>query len=599
MKILGITDHLTSGAALVEDGVVTVAINEERLARKKMVMGFPRRSIAACLQVSGVKPEELDGVAVASRWGHLLPDLVDFNQGVLGVKEGWLKAAFFEAGSRLAAMRESLPLLERCYYGLRQPVYARRRAGIERLLREEFGITAPIKFIWHHLAHAAGAYYASGFTDALIVTLDGSGDGHSSHIYEARGGRLRLLHTVPAFDGLGNYYGYVTHLCGFKMGKHEGKVTGLAAFGKDRHRHLLEHFIRYENGTMRNCGRAFRKGALRKLRAALPANVPREDLAASIQTLSEDIATRYVGYWVERTGLRKVALAGGVAANVKINQRIHELRGVTQLFVYPAMSDEGLAVGAALISAADRMPGGWPPGQRCFEHVYLGIEYSEREMESALRDAGVKFGRPDNLERHIATRLAEGYVVARVSGRMEYGPRALGNRSILYRPDDRSVNDWLNRRLTRTEFMPFAPSTLLEHADRCYRGLDGARYTARFMTITFDCTSEMRARAPGVVHIDGTARPQLVSSADNPGYHRIISEFMHQTGLPTVVNTSFNIHEEPIVCSPGDAVRAFKQGHLDMLALGPFLAKNPEADERVRAMARPEWTRERSAEPAI
>lgn len=591
MRILGITDHLTSGAALIEDGTVRAAVNEERLARKKMVMGFPRLSIAACLRIAGVEPRDIDLVAVASKWGHLMPSLVDFDSGVLGVREGWVKAAFFAAGSRLAALRDALPFLESAYYGLRRPVYAQRRRGVRSILREELGIAAPVEFVWHHEAHAAGAYYASGFGDALVATLDGSGDGHSSHIYEARGGRMRLLHTVPSFDGIGNYYGYITHLCGFKMGKHEGKVTGLAAFGEDCHRGLLERFIRYENGSMRNAGKLFRRGALRKLASALPRNARREDLAASIQSLSEDICTRYIAHWMARTGLRQLALAGGVAANVKINQRIHELPGVERIFIYPAMSDEGLAAGAALVASAQR--GAGPArGRRCFDHVYLGPEYSEREMRSALESAGVAFTRPLDIEEHIARRLAEGYVVARVAGRMEYGPRALGNRSILYRPDDRSVNDWLNQRLARTEFMPFAPSTLAEHADRCFVGLDGAQDAARFMTITFDCTREMRERAPGVVHVDGTARPQLVSAADNPQYHRIIQELMRLTGLPTVVNTSFNIHEEPIVCTPRDAVRAFLQGHLDLLALGPFLAKSPQADERVRASAKPEWRRQ-------
>ena len=591
MRILGITDHLTSGAALIEDGVVRAAVNEERLARRKMVMGFPRMSIAACLRSAGVEPHEIDMVAVASKWGHLLPQLVDFDAGVLGVREGWLKSAFFAAGSQLAGLRETLPFLESAYYGLRKPVYARRRHGIERILREEFGITAPVRYVWHHEAHAAGAYYASGFTDSLIVTLDGSGDGHSSHVYEARAGRMRLLHTVPSFDGIGNYYGYITHLCGFKMGKHEGKITGLAAYGEDCHRGTLDGFIRYEDGSMRNVGKAFRRGALRKLTHALPAGARREDLAASIQRLSEDICTRYIAYWMARTGLRQIALAGGVVANVKINQRIHELPGLERIFIYPAMSDEGLAAGAALVAAAERM-GGWRAGRRCFEHVYLGPEYSERDMEAALGRAGVTYTRSPDVESEIARLLAAGYVVARMTGRMEYGPRALGNRSILYRPDDPSVNDWLNHRLARTEFMPFAPSTLAEHADLCFEHVRGARNTARFMTITFDCTREMRERAPGVVHVDGTARPQLVAAADNSSYHRLISEFMRLTGLPTVVNTSFNIHEEPIVSSPDDAVRAFLKGHLDLLALGPFLAKSVQADERVRSSARPEWSRQ-------
>jgi len=581
MRVLGISDHYISGAALVEDGRLVAAVNEERLVRKKMAMGFPRRSIAEVLRIAGLSPREVDAVAVASRWGHFLDEIVDFSEGVFGVDEGPVKNLFFALGSRLAFLRSRIPIAEALYYRLREPVFARRRRRIAEVLREEFGFSAPVEYVWHHRAHAAAAYYGSGFPDALVVTLDGSGDGHSSHVYAVREGQWTLLHTVPSFDGLGNYYGYVTHLCGFTTGKHEGKVTGLAAYGKDAHRKVLESFIRYENGTMTNVGNAFRTGALRKLRNALPADFRREDLATSIQALSEEIATRYVAYWLRRTGLRQVALAGGVVANVKINQRIHELPEVDDVFVYPAMSDEGLGGGAALMVAADR--GDIQPGRSCFANVYLGPEYSEREVAHALDAAGVPYRKPHDPEAEIARLVSEGYVVARHNGRMEYGPRALGNRSILYRPDDPSVNDWLNERLRRTEFMPFAPATLAEAGDGCFRGLGGAYDTARFMTITFDCTVGMREEAPGVVHVDGTARPQLVHRGDNPSYYRVLAEFRRRTGRASIVNTSFNIHEEPIVCTPEDAIRAFQGGHLDVLAMGPFVAKSKDADARVRA----------------
>jgi carbamoyltransferase len=230
-------------------------------------------------------------------------------------------------------------------------------------------------------------------------------------------------------------------------------------------------------------------------------------------------------------------------------------------------------------------------GSRCFDHVYLGPEYSNEEITESLDAASVPYHRASCVEEEIAGLIADGYVVARVNGRMEYGPRALGNRSILYRPDEPEVNDWLNKRLRRTEFMPFAPSTLAEDAHQSYEHLDGAADTARFMTITFQCSDEMKRLCPGVVHVDGTARPQIVSEKDNPSYYKIIREFKARTGLSSIVNTSFNIHEEPIVCTPDDAIRAFKIGHLDVLAMGPFIAKHPEADERVRA------ARERRGKP--
>jgi carbamoyltransferase len=581
MRILGISDHFTSGAAVIIDGHVVAAVNEERLARMKMVMGFPRKSIAAVLGIAGLRPDELDGVAVASEWGHFLEQYVNFDNGVFGVDEGVVRGLFFSMGSKLSWLRNKIPFAERMYYDLRRPAFAHRRSRIREVLRGEFGITAPVSFVSHHLSHAAGAYNASGYDDALVVTLDGAGDGHSSHVYEVRAGRWNLLQTVPSFDSLGDWYGYVTQLSGFKAGKHEGKITGLAAYGRPNYWAQLDRFIQYRDGTMVNVGNTFRHAALKKLRDSLPADFSKADLAATIQQVAEDVTTRYIDYWRERTGLTNVALAGGVFANVKINQRVHEIPGVSSVFVYPAMSDEGIAAGAALVRWTEATGTAAPPS-RCFDHVYLGPEFSETEITAALQNQGVAFARSPEPETDVARMVADGYVVARVNGRMEYGPRALGNRTILYRPDEPEVNDWLNKRLRRTEFMPFAPSVIAEDADLYLENLDGARDTARYMTMTFDCTELMQRTCPAVVHVDGTARPQLVSAEDNPSYYRVLTEFKRLTGLSCFVNTSFNIHEEPIVCTPSDAIRAFKAGHLDALAIGPFIAENPTPDSRER-----------------
>lgn len=585
MNVLGLSDHFVCGAAVVQDGELTAAINEERLVRKKMVMGFPWESVTEALRLGGVSAGELDYVAVASKWGHFLKEYVEMDQGIYAIEEGLVKDLFLSLGSHFAFLRRRLPFLERLYYDLRRPVFAQRRRTIRRVLREEYGITCPIHFLPHHYCHAATAYYASGFEDGLMITLDGAGDGHSSHVYEVSGGKWRHLHSVPSFDSVGDYYSYVTHICGFKAGKHEGKITGLAAYGQPSYREILDRLIRYERGSMRNIGNAFRHAAIAKLKDALPPDFDKADLAASIQDLTEDVASRYAAHWLGQTGKRDVGLAGGVFANVKVNQRIHEVEGADSVFIYPAMSDEGIAAGAALALCAREKPESMPPGRRCFQHVYLGPDFSERQISAALDAQEVEYVRSQTVESDIAQLISDGYVVARFSGRMEYGPRALGNRSILYRADDPTVNDWLNERLGRTEFMPFAPSTIAEDADVYYHGLDGARDAARFMTITFHCTDYMAATCPGVVHVDRTARPQLVSATDNPSYHRIISEFKRLTGCSTIVNTSFNIHEEPIVCTPEDAIRAFRQGHLDVLAIGPFVAKNPDADARVAASA--------------
>jgi carbamoyltransferase len=298
-----------------------------------------------------------------------------------------------------------------------------------------------------------------------------------------------------------------------------------------------------------------------------------------MQQILEEIGCVYIQHWVETTGCCDLALAGGVFANVKFNQRIHALPNVHSVFIHPGMGDEGLAVGAAFAWGAG--PGMAPKSTR-LPDVYFGPSYGERDIESAIVEAGLHSVHVHDIERKIAELLAQGHVVARFNGRMEYGPRALGNRSILYQPTDLSVNDWLNRRLKRTEFMPFAPVTLEEFADRCYENLDGARHAAKFMTITFDCTDWMKQHCPAVVHVNGTARPQLIDRWTNPSYYRILDEYRQLTGLPSIINTSFNMHEEPIVCSPADAIRAFTEGRLDYLAMGNYLLEHPSASARTQ-----------------
>jgi carbamoyltransferase len=408
--------------------------------------------------------------------------------------------------------------------------------------------------------------------DAAVITMDGAGDNCSSHVYQVKDGRFRKLWKVDSFNSLGNYYGYITHICGFKAHKHEGKITGLAAYGAPIYADLLRQFITYEGGSTINRGQVFYWAAVKAIQKALPLSYKKEDLAASIQQVLEDVGCEYIAHWLRKSGCADLVLAGGVFANVKLNQRIHQLEGVSSLFIHPAMGDEGLALGAAFAIAAEQDRN---VRSTALEDVYLGPDFTDHEIEKALEGSGMPAQYVGDVERNIAELLARGRVVARFDGRMEYGPRALGNRSILYQATDPTVNDWLNKRLRRTEFMPFAPVTLEEFADQCYLGLNGARQAARFMTITVNCTDWMKQHCPAVVHVDGTARPQLLARKTNPRYYRILDEYRKLTGLPTLINTSFNLHEEPIVCSPSDALRSFREGELDYLALGNYLVANP------------------------
>jgi carbamoyltransferase len=572
--ILGITDGISCGAALIQDGALVAAVNEEALTRLKMALGFPRQAIAEVMRIGGAAPDDIDLVCAATI-NNVFADGAQAYDGWLLGADGVVKNTTYTVASRVGSLLDIVPGLESLYYTARSPLFARRRRAIERIVRQEFGISAELEFVDHHLAHAASAYFTSGFDDALVVTMDGGGDGCCAHVYDVRDGRFERIATTKAFDSLGNYYAYVTHICGFKAQKHEGKITGLAAYGEPRFLDLLDSFITLQDGQLKNVGHVVFHGAVQALRQRLPEGWSREDLAASIQQHSERLATGYVAHHLRPDRARNVALAGGLFANVRINQKIKELPGVDRVFVHPGMTDAGLAVGAALVPCMrDRAnPVPWP--HEHLPNVYLGAEFRPSEIAGELDAHGLDYTRAEDPETRIAQLLAEGYVVARFNGRMEYGPRALGNRSILYQPSDRSVNDWLNSALRRTEFMPFAPATLDQHAESSYRDIAGARDTARFMTITSDVTPSMRQTCAGAVHIDGTARPQLVRAADNPSFHRIIEAFYRLTGVPTVINTSFNMHEEPIVYSPADAIRAFRLGHLDYLAIGDFLVRSP------------------------
>jgi carbamoyltransferase len=298
-------------------------------------------------------------------------------------------------------------------------------------------------------------------------------------------------------------------------------------------------------------------------------------VAAAMQSVTEEVITALCADAVTATGIPNLALAGGIFANVKLNQRLLDLDVVDDVYVHPNMGDGGLAAGAALQVAADERPADERLLPSFRSDVYLGPEYTDDEVGAVLQSQGRSFTECDDIEDRVGQLLSEGTVVARHAGRMEYGPRALGNRSLLVQPTDPTVNDWLNARLERTEFMPFAPATLEEHAADFFLGWRPEQVAARFMTITYDTAKSARDQAPATVHVDDTARPQIVRHQDNPSYHRIIDAYRERTGIPSIINTSFNMHEEPIVCTPEDALRALDQGSADVLAINRFLVYPP------------------------
>ncbi|MFO7635061.1 MAG: carbamoyltransferase C-terminal domain-containing protein [Caldilinea sp.] len=551
----------------------------------KLSSGMPRAAITMVMAEAGVATNDIDQVAVAQNVSVFEPEPIAWR--------GWfdddeLKTRQFDQISgALAPLFGRLPLAWQAHHQLKRLRSGERRRLIPAMMRETYGIRAPVVFYDHHHCHATTAYYTSDFEDALVVTLDGGGDGLSGSVYAGQKGHLRKLSDVDSFNSLGNFYSYITQLCGFKAEKHEGKVTGLAALGEPLYADILRQFIRYqEPGQIRYSVPMYHRSALRLLSERLPANFDRSHLAASAQLILEEVGVAFIQYWLRQTGLRRVALAGGVFSNVKFNQRVHELEEVDRIFIHPAMDDSGLSVGSALAAQAEQPGFNAVQMIQRLKNVYFGPAYSAKEIEQAIRDSGCNAAQEPDINRRIAELLAQGHVVARFTGRMEYGPRALGHRTILYQTTDATVNDWLNENLRRTEFMPFAPATLVEYADECYEGLAGAEDPARFMTITFNCTTRMRAQSPGVVHVDGTARPQLIDQETAPDFYKTLRIYHELTGIPSVINTSFNMHEEPIVCTPHDALRSFQQGNLAYLALEDWLVTHPSTvAERVHVVA--------------
>ena len=576
--VLGLSDSHDAGAALLVDGRLVAAVNEERLSRRKMTGGLPRLSIREVFRISGVAPTDVSLVGIAGRVSlGEVPLNNDFSRD----------DGTFPAAQGVAERLYGLPLFKQAMgadaglsgYQRIMPALAWRRRSAVRELLADCGllseVAAHVSAFDHHDSHLAAAYYTSGFDDCLIVSNDGFGDGVCCKIAVGRNGRIELLSTNSFVNSLGVLYNYATRICGFPKGHHVGKTTGLAAFGDPAKTiGVFRNMVRWDEASGRylNAGAIFRR-ALRHLEREL-AHASREDIAAGVQLHVEEVLLAQVRHYLRKTKLSRVVLVGGVHANVKANQRIAALDGVEQLFVFPHMGDGGLAAGAAFLALAARLPGSVRPYP--IEHVYLGSSFSEREIADAISVAGLQARRMAQPAAEIADYLARERVVARFDGAMEYGPRALGNRSILYPATKPEVNEWLNQQLRRTEFMPFAPILRLEDAQH-YLGSysDTIARAAEFMTITCDVTERCKQEAPAIVHVDGTARPQVLRREVNPGCYDVIDEYHKRTGLSVLVNTSFNMHEEPIVCSPADAVRAFLDSNIDVLAIGPFAVEHP------------------------
>ena len=440
-------------------------------------------------------------------------------------------------------------------------------------------IPVAVEFVPHHLSHAASSFWHSGFERATCLVYDGgmANEQWFGGVYAAsRGDGLRVLDrfSAPRYANVAHLYSVLTALLGFTPMKHEGKLTGLAAYGRhnDVARQVLHEWLvrpRQLEGLVgweqlyaaEQAPRVVVDLALRERLMARLADISREDLAATVQAMAEEqVAAIWRAVCAEGWQSEALCLSGGLFANVRINQRLSAASG-RRLFVAPPMTDDGTAWGAAL-QLLSSQPGFAP---RPLAHVYLGSRY--RAGAEFLAAAGIVFSTPENAAASIARKLAAGQAVAVFQGAGEYGPRALGNRSILAAADRSDINSRLNARLDRTEFMPFAPIIRAEDAAEYFDIAPGEMHACRFMTLTVGCTERARRDCPAVVHVDGTARPQVLNDGDNALMRAVLSEYGGLSGRLALVNTSFNIHEEPIVCSPEDALRGFFEAGLDCLYL--------------------------------
>lgn len=604
--ILGLHVSHDASACLISDGKLLVAMQEERLTREKFYDGFPRESVRYILRSTELNPDDV-AIAVAGTLQHIENPSWVYLQNANNTRPVARTVA------RIAARISGTLGIEST-----KPLYFSERVYKEYVNDELKSLgfdpsETPIQYFDHHLCHAATAYYPSHYDDAIVITQDGRGDRLSGSTYLCSGNDMKLIYTQSADNSLAQLYAGVTKFLGFKPLRHEGKITGLAAFGKDtRLRELIEALFSIDTKGQITRTRIqdkvtpFEELQLspreRRLLNAGPVDyqsfdqfsicfqywlkkhadgMSREDVAYAIQSATENVMVRSVLSLLEHLRIDKptnIGLSGGLFANVKLNQRIRECSPlVNNVYVQPAMGDCGLSLGAGILLAQQQTGTRISP----ITHVYTGNHYTPEDIESAIVKSSYnfKFRRVGNIEQEVAQMINNGVIVGWFNGGMEFGPRALGSRSIVLHPGNPEMNTIVNNRLNRTEFMPFAPSVLDYRAKDYFINYDPKHMTADWMTITYDVFNERQKEIGAVVHIDGTARPQVVKSESNPSYYKMLQEFEKLTNIGCIVNTSFNMHEEPIVATPEDALRAFHLGGVDVLVMGPYIVEELKPDE--------------------
>jgi carbamoyltransferase len=561
MLTLGInyTRMHDSSACLVRDGELLFAIAEERLSRLKHDADFPKLAIQACLDFAGVQASELDDVC----FGWPAPG-AGYRHDLKCFASGKMPATFnnvLTSSLHFASM-------------------TRQRGGAKRL-EQNFGATrARMRFVGHHFAHALSTFAYSGFADASVVVMDGRGAFEATSIWHGRDGRLEHVLTIPFPDSVGFFYSEFTEFLGFHRNSDEWKVMGLAPYGEPGVD--LRAFIEVETGSdaapcrvhsgmlMPRGGSLFpemikRFGAARVGESEITQRD--KDIAFAVQEACEAAMMSVVRVAMARTRSRNLCLAGGVALNSKANGKIAASGLIDRIFVQPAASDDGVALGAAMVPYLD---GGGKLPQREMRSAYWGTSFDDEAIETALRTYKLRYTRVRDAAEPAAELLSQGKILGWFQGRMEFGPRALGARSILADPRDPEMNAKVNNAVKFREWWrPFAPSFKKEIAGEY---LESAT-DSPFMILTAQVRPEKRSVIPSVTHVDGSARPQTVEKEINPLYWRLLDGFGRRTGVPVVMNTSFNLRGEAIVNTPTDAVRTFFSSGMDYLVIGNFVVE--------------------------
>jgi carbamoyltransferase len=566
MLILGIHDGFDAGAALVDDSKIIIGVNEERFTRRKNEIGFPYNSVRYIS--TRVDPTNIEAVAIAWKSGSSLirrfyPNFEEKRRFLWrrevpdpSSNSSFIKNLFYQTfqDSRPFFLWNSLGKLS--YFSLRK-----------NLLK--FGVvTKKIFFIDHHLCHASGAYYTSGIKKILIITLDGSGDGLSGSVNIGDNSELTRIKEFPASSSLGIFFGAATLALGMRYSEDEGKLMSLAAYEKPIEMPEFQKIIKVQDGSLHSnspykyefaLSRYFKKNILSKF--------TKEKFAAAVQSHLEKCVTEIVDNAISETGQKNLAVGGGVFSNVILNMKLRELPTVKKFYVFPHMSDGGLALGAALYLQNVL----YGAKVEKLKHLYLGPSFNEDYIISELKKSKLNFEFIPNIGKHIGHLISQDNIILWFCGNMEFGPRALGNRSILAPAWNVDLKNQLNMKVKkRPYFQPFCPTILESFAKKC---LEDYHEPNRFMTMGYHVKQEFVENLKAVIHIDRTTRPQTTIDK-NTRYLELLKEIKKESGIGAVLNTSFNIHGEPIVCSPKNAIETFIKTGLKYLVLENFLVSS-------------------------